>query len=531
MSEIPYSPEEVDEIMHNLLLEKKRVQELEIELEKFQKDPSYTGEQIQKFKQLIGVLRKKYEEAQHRSAELQKRIEQFLVEQEQQKTVQFSFIEEQKQKDLRIRELITELKEAQNKQQETAQNLKDSEEELTALRGQLIQLREHLQNGSDGCSKQELENAKQKISQLERVIQFLRVRAEEAHLENQDLNREMGKANSLASELNGKLEETINSYEKKGIELCDQLTVAKEELEFTKQVMEKALQDATEEAKKSSHDYEKKIRELENEFSALKDKLKNVESERDHAQQIAEAKMSEEIELLKQKQKDQLKELESLKIAFVKKQEELDHFQNENAQLSKKLSEIEDQKNKAENLQEETESRLKVAQQHLAKKVRETTLLSEKNEEYRVQQLELQSGLDAAKAKIIELQSNLEMEGQHQKRLQEQYQEGLKSFEAQALKWEEKYFQMQEKWQEAETQIREFKRVEERHAKLQQVLNHLGNLLGTPLSLPISPLDLPHLFDQAQAEVDKSLTEKEPPQQLLFETPNTPKRYRETLFE
>jgi len=540
-----YSEEEVSEILDNLIQERKRAQDLEIELERIQKEAAFrdpveaTGDQTQKYKQLIAVLRKKYEEAQ-------KRIEQFTLEQDRQK----SFAGE-------CEGLSAELKESQNRLAETTQNLKESEDELDALREQLVKLKEtiHATGNDDLKTKEELESSKQKQAQLERVIQFLRQRSEEAHLENHELVQEVQKVQAAMKELHSQLE-AVQSREKHFLNQNEQLkeqcalaqgelhklketsqgsratletlerdkalaekhlSEQKEELEFIKQMMMKALQEAKEERAKSEERYLQRIGELETQSAAIsqsqakeasifKEKLRTVESERDHALETAREKYAVDLEEWRKKQAEQLKETESLKQAFVRKQEELEQLQNETAHLAKAQADLEDQLHKTEGGRDEAESRLKVAQQHLAKKVRETTLLSEKNEELRLQHLELQNALEVSKAKLIELQSNLEMEGQHQRRLHEQYQEGIKSFEGQALKWEEKYFQMHEKWQEAENRIREFKRLEERYFKIQQLLNQLGGILGTPLALP-NPQEFP-------------------PEQI-----EPPQRYRETLFE
>lgn len=526
MTKSAYSENEVAVLLNNLVLEKKRAQDLEMELERvnassplYPADDMESVDQTQKFKQLIGVLRKKYEEAQHKNNESQKKIELLLLEQDQQKTAYASLLEELHKKEEVVQELHKELQVKELKLLDHEQQFKDSEEELIALRNQLAFLKEMLQEASlkDQQLKEELEATKQKQSQLERVIQFLRQRAEEAQLENHELSKEFQASQALAKELQiemdeadlrektlqEQLDEQLNSVEKykeqetafqyQVNELNDKLakwqdrlliqekekqilesslkeqkelmTASKEEFELIKQTMERALQQAKEEQIKHEEAHLKKIEEFE----------KTIIDNRLATEQI--------IEEWRGKLLVSSKEAELVKQAFVKKQDDVENLKNETEHLAKAQADLEEKLASAGNERDESESRLKVAQQHLAKKVREATLLSEKNEEYRLQQLELQNTVETSKAKLIELQSNLEMEANHQKRLQDQYQESLKTFEAQALKWEEKYFFMHERWQDSEIKLRDLRRQEDHYLKLQNVLNQLASFMGPSLSL------------------------------------------------
>lgn len=525
MAKSAYSENEVAVILNNLVLEKKRAQDLEMELERLNAssqahhaDDIDSVDQTQKFKQLIGVLRKKYEEAQHRNNELQKKIELLLLEQDQQKTAYAQLLEELHKKEEALQGAHKELQNKQLKLQDHEQQFKDSEEEFIALRNQLVSLKEMLQEASlkDQQLNEELEATKQKQSQLERVIQFLRQRAEEAQLENHELSKEFQNSQNLTKELHAKLDEAdlrektlqeqldeqlnrveklkeqesafqyqvdelndklvkwqdkllIQEKEKQSLESClkeqkELVASSKNELELFKQTAEKAAQKAKEEHVRHEEAHFKKIEEFE---KALSDS------------RIAQG---QEIEEWKKRLLDSSKEAEVVKQAFVKKQEEVEILKLETERLTKTKGDLEERLAQAGSVCDESEAKLKVAQQHLAKKVRETTLLSEKNEEYRLQQLDLQSALENAKAKLIELQSNLELEATHQKRLQEQYQESLKTFEAQALKWEEKYFYMHERWQDAENKLRDLRRQEDHYLKLQNVLNQLASFMGPSLS-------------------------------------------------
>ena len=53
--------------------------------------------------------------------------------------------------------------------------------------------------------------------------------------------------------------------------------------------------------------------------------------------------------------------------------------------------------------------------------------------------------------------------------MQDQLHESLKGNESQIIKWEEKYFQMYDKWQESENRIRELNKFEEKHLQMQNL--------------------------------------------------------------
>ncbi len=130
------------------------------------------------------------------------------------------------------------------------------------------------------------------------------------------------------------------------------------------------------------------------------------------------------------------------------------------------------------NLLEESEARLKVAQQHLAKKVKEAALLNEKLEEHHNHLIDLEQIVEDQKTQLAQLQTHVDLYQKQEKRLQEQLHEALKGTESQVAKWEEKYFRMYDKWQESENRIRDLKKFEEKHQQMQSLLANLGTFMG-----------------------------------------------------
>ncbi len=128
---------------------------------------------------------------------------------------------------------------------------------------------------------------------------------------------------------------------------------------------------------------------------------------------------------------------------------------------------------------EERDARIKIAQQHLAKKVKETNQLLDKVEEQKLRISDLQSNLETHKHKISEMQHTLDMQIQQEKRIEENLLDSLKTAEIQARRWEEKYFLMSDKWQQSEAYGRDLKGLEEKFNQVQAVLASLGNIMSS----------------------------------------------------
>src|SRR5262249_213587 len=126
----------------------------------------------------------------------------------------------------------------------------------------------------------------------------------------------------------------------------------------------------------------------------------------------------------------------------------------------------------------ELEGEVRKAQQHLAKKVKELTLLEDKQEHQNHIHAELQKNIAQSNVRIAELQTALDLQIQQQKRLEEQLQESLKAAETQQNKWEQKFFALYEKWQAGDVRIKELEKLEEKHKQLQSLLSNLGSIMG-----------------------------------------------------
>lgn len=188
--------------------------------------------------------------------------------------------------------------------------------------------------------------------------------------------------------------------------------------------------------------------------------------------------------------------------AFYQKREEEEKKLQDELELLERICQekeyLKEEKEKMSLLLEENETRLKIAQQHLAKKVKETALLNQKIEEQQVHVTELFQLTESQKLQLLQLQSSLDLYQKQEKRLQEQLHEALKGTESHVMKWEEKYFQIYDKWQESEARVRELKKFEEKHYQMQSLLVNLGSFMGTSLSSPA-----PSFFSSSQDSAER----------------------------
>lgn len=130
----------------------------------------------------------------------------------------------------------------------------------------------------------------------------------------------------------------------------------------------------------------------------------------------------------------------------------------------------------------EAEAHLKLAQQHLAKKVKETSDLHDKVHAQDVLIQGLQTNLEQMKMRLSEQQHSFESQLQQEKRIYEQLCESVKATESLVSKWEEKYFNVFEKWQDNEMHLKEMKKIEVKHNQLQVLLANIGGFFGTPMN-------------------------------------------------
>lgn len=342
------------------------------------------------------------------------------------------------------------------KNESLTQRLEESEEELAALRLQLVTIRdlyekERSQNNTHRQKMQQLQNAlselekqprldgrveelQQHNKQLERVIQFLRERSEEAQLE---------------------------------------------------------------------------VKQLREEFQASQQQVITLEKD-------------------KEELKQRLVQEEQLRQEHI---QTLDSLQGEVVNLRQMQHQLEGSLSAAKEVNEEKEQALRMAQQHLGKKMKEVASLTDKNEEAHNNLVILQRDLADLQTRLAVTQQNIELQTQREKYLQDQLKNGSQNLELQVKKWEEKYFHIHEKWQETELRNRAFKALEERHHQAQALLANLAAVIAAPVLPSLGKEPVPHPVEEQRVSPAYPLTHPKEEKPTFFENQPHVIRYKQTLFD
>ena len=443
--------------------------------------------------------------------------------------------------------------------------------------------------------------------QLEKGMQYLRVKTDEAKQESEQLGTELASSQDLAEQLSKDLtgtHEKVNllqhelQKEKQGRqEVSEELDSIKNQFEHLKITIARSQQELEqksaelEAAEITVELFQKTQQQQEQELVLRADHLCAIESEIEVIKQtlvqgiretkelesryyeVAQEKASiyyenqqhkQEIIQLSSENSEQMLKLEELQSLQEEKQAQISHWEsklslakqqeqekqniifekdNKIAALSQEMHRHNEIIHSLQNQQNDREAQIKMAQQHLAKKVKENTVLNEKVEEQRTQILELQTNAQNSHSKMIELKTSLETYQQQEARLQDLLNESLKAAELQAHKWEEKYFKLYEKWAETESMNKELKKLEEKYLQMQTLLANFRNVLGAaPVANampqtqyspePEQPIERrTPAPEPSTRESAPNPNEPQPPNLDLLSNGNPQTRYKHNLFE
>jgi len=187
---------------------------------------------------------------------------------------------------------------------------------------------------------------------------------------------------------------------------------------------------------------------------------------------------------------------------------------------------------------EENEVEMRKAQQHLAKKVKEMTILEDKQTIQNNIIAELQKNIAQDNIRIAELQTTLDLQIHQQKRLEDQLHETTKATELQQSKWEEKYFAVYEKWQGADARVKELEKLEDKYKQLQGLLSNLGTFIGEtsgfiqpPAFVAKEPYKPVSTQETNISRPPEKSNEVKKPYQNLFDMPKAPPRPKQDLLD
>lgn len=512
------------------------------------------SESVQKLKMLVHSLKKKYGEAVTQSYSLEQKARDLSAENSTLKQTVNALTLKFNQTLVELHDLEEKYRALLKEKEELHTHAFDYKEEVKMLTEQHQSLINELNHHEEEAKKalEELQAVKLKETQLERVIQFLRKRSEEAHIETNQMAQDLAQAQEISQNLSEELkksQDTIRSLKEEietGIscskELEEEGLKRKEsliEVERTLKSLKDAHTDISSRYESLQAEYKTRLEEFDalkkehtflkqamlREVDEMRTQLKNKELEFEENLKRTESKEAEKIASLEKAlsekeieiQKHEMKELE-VQAAFetrslaVAEQEKLkSHLQKLSSENEELLAD-----------KRELEQKLKTAQQHLAKKVRESALIMERSDGDKEKVAALTQEITQSQIKIAEIKNTIGMELEHQKKMLERETELRKNAEQQAQRLEERYFHVHEKWREAESEIREFKKMEEKFHELKSFFSSFN----THPAPPTPPKSIPV----------KNLEEPLPPPQQVLETPTadlfereTP-RFKGTLF-
>lgn len=275
---------------------------------------------------------------------------------------------------------------------------------------------------------------------------------------------------------------------------------------------------------------EKRLISLNDEKNALEDKadllsMKNevLETERDHLRKT-NAELSAGNAIFDERLSEQ--------------QESINRNMHDLAVLRSKLEESEEEITALQAQSEENRIRLDEAHQHLAKKVREAALLSEKVEELTLQIADI----DHVRQALHETGSKLQVDLEKEEKEKIELAEKVRVLEEEIKKMEERCLHAVHQSRQAEEKIVELEKIEKRHAQLQSLLSGFGSLQGVRFvdekisDIKAAEKHPPLQFGTPLAEEQSEDTSRIPDEDTkaypnLFDLPQTRNLPKQTLFD
>jgi chromosome segregation ATPase len=387
---------------------------------------------------------------------------------------------------------------------------------------------------------------------LEQSIDTVKVQtiAIQDHKKKLDLEVE-----NLNKRLEEAKEEQLNSFmeTQSSQESIAVLSTSIENLEHTIECLKNEKSELVQ-ARDTDHALTRALNEkLESLEKNSEEKLSAVALEEEKTKSMLEDKMQlqEKYELLKEEYNDAAQQIDEAIEASNELQERYDELSSIHQQTLEHVSEkdtqlkqfhqenenLQSDRTKGEELSKEQTVRTKELQHHLHNKVKEATLVNEKLEEYKAALHEAQNTINTQQSKILDLSELSKEQRKKEDRLEKLLNESIKSAESQVSKWEEKYLNIHEKSQNYESEIKEFKKQEDKYRHVEKLLANLGNLITEPLGATAAINATQQLAEMVQpSNAPKNVEEAPPPQEPtrslgdLFDTTHANPKVKETLF-
>lgn len=502
MSDGAHKEDEFKKILRTLFAEKKRVRELEKQLDgkglqkKFQTQLSdihriSIAEEYAKLKsayhekekecetlhghlekvkpalkKLVTALKESREEVE--LLKLQKPHEAALKEKEVQLREAhdaIALLEEEKKSliDLHKQNHSEEISFLQKQVNALEEALKISKKQLEEKELEILHLKENEQKESQRFEIErgrQVERLAESLSQVQRQGQLI----EDLRRDNGDLKHEFQRLVDQKETLSNRLEETKLELAKSVQEL-EQKDVERKRLR--QELDEANLQLQATDLAEVRADYEEKLRILSSENQDLKNHL--VSQEEAH-QQLLE-KGYQKMREFSQKHVLITEQHHRLQVQIDEKNERLSKTEKELLSLEISLQNVK--------LQSENRGReIRKAQQHLAKKVKETTILRDLTERQKFQIEDLKTTLEKLRADREVMQNSLDLQKMQEEKIQNLAKERADTAELLTKEWQEKFLSLQQDWQEKKAELLELKKLRKNYDQMASTFSNLKNLVG-----------------------------------------------------
>ncbi|MEZ5315351.1 MAG: hypothetical protein R3E91_03975 [Chlamydiales bacterium] len=224
----------------------------------------------------------------------------------------------------------------------------------------------------------------------------------------------------------------------------------------------------------SQKEYEKTLDDLKAKYEETKDKVTTLNEELHHTLEDKEKLLEKsyvKMRELSARHADMIEEIGTVSKRLEEKKHDLTCLEKE-YDLTK--SALHKAKLDCENYNAEIHK----AQQHLGKKVKESTILQDLSERQKHQIAELQKVLNKQENELGRLQNSLDLQQMHEQKLQSMANERTQAAESLAKDWQEKYLVLQQELQEKINRLSELQKMQENYDQMVETVSSLKQILG-----------------------------------------------------
>lgn len=446
---------------------------------------SYTEEEFKKmFKALLSEKRRAHqlqESQELLEAEVSERptFDSFEVDKSQE-------VENIKEKLEKVRpafeRLVHELKEGRKSQAALMEQVAKLKQEVVLKKEEINTLekeRDFAKNEQPSFSGQEFDELKMAYTESLHSRANIAQEHEELLQKNEELRENNKKFESERQKLVEKLAETLSKMQRQTDILGDfreEMTLLKKEAEtreeqkrvFEKQLeeMKESLQTVTSEKEYFHSQLEMLKRDLERREQQLSEKDRELKNMRGTLAQLEErhARLTSEIE------EKGLAQIRAEYEGMLGREKESTQEQIRLAILEKK---------------EELEAEWKRAQQHLAKKIKEATLLRDMIERQKMQIIQIQNSAANQKIEVERMQNSLNLQRIHEEKIQAMSKERAVVAENLAKEWQEKYFHLAQESQPLRVELAELQKMRKNYEQMSGAFLALKSFLNKTFQMEI----------------------------------------------